>query len=557
MSAPSESLRSGTDRRVIQTKHGRPSRRARRFIVWALALTSTVGCSRSPAPTHTPEVRGQVILLPARVRRLTNAEYERAIEDVVGATEPVAERLPPDVRQDGYTPNAEQAVPSAWGTGVEAIARDVAHRTIEHQQRLDRIAPCAKAPTPGCPAEIVDTLGRRAWRRPLESAERSMLLGVFAEGARSGGLPGGAEAVLTVLLQSPSLVYLTELGGGGTPGTIVTLTPYEIASLLAFTMRGGPPDEPLLGAAATGALLQPGVREAHARRLLGLSSTRDHFRRFVLEWLEVDGLTRTAKSDDLFPGYEDVKEHMLDETTAFADEVMVYGGGSVRALLDARFASVDPEMARFYGLKTWGARASLAGTRRAGVLQQASFLAAHAHEDTTSPVKRGDFVLRRLLCTRIPRPAEVGIETVFPPPSHAKTTRERFSSHSDNPACRGCHRKLDPLGDTFEAFDAIGASRATDNGKPIDSSARIELQSATVSLGDSLDLSERLARDPQVADCYLRQAFRYFTAQADPRIEAELLALSRESPDERRDSLFEGLLAYVRSDLFVKREVRP
>jgi hypothetical protein len=214
-------------------------------------------------------------------------------------------------------------------------------------------------------------------------------------------------------------------------------------------------------------------------------------------------------------------------------------------------------MARFYGLKTWGARASLAGTRRAGVLQQASFLAAHAHEDGTSPVKRGDFVLRRLLCTRIPRPAEVGIETVFPPPSRAKTTRERFASHAERSACRGCHKKLDALGYTFESFDAIGAGRTSDNGKPIDTGAQVELEGDALSFRDSLDLSEWLARDQRATDCYLRQAFRYFTGQSDPRIESELLALPRPLPAPPGDNLFEALIAYVRSDLFTQREVRP
>ena len=515
-----------------------------------------IGCNRSPSGALAPEASGGVVLLPARVRRLTNAEYERTISALVLAREDVADRLPPDVRQEGYTPNAEQTVPSAWGAGLDAIAREVAHRAVT--QRLAALAPCAQSHAASCSADLVEALGRRAWRRPLEPAERSVLLAAFDVGAQSGGVAGGAEAVLTALLESPSLLYVTEIGSGGaSPGAIVTLTQYEIASLLSYTVRGGPPDDALMQAAASGTLLLPDVREQQARRLLALSDTRLHFRRFVLEWLEVDGLSRTAKSEDLFPDYEDAKERMLEETTAFADEVMVYARGSVRALLDARFASVDPDMARFYGLKTWGPRASLAGTRRAGVLQQASFLAAHAHEDVTSPVKRGDFVLRRLLCTRIPRPGEVGIETVFPPPSRAKTTRERFTSHSDNSACRGCHKQLDALGYTFESFDAIGASRTTDNGRPIDTGAHVDVGGEPASFGDSLDLAQWLARNPDVSDCYLRQAFRYFTAQSDPKVESELLALSRALPSRLGDDLFEGLIAYVRSDLFIKREVRP
>jgi hypothetical protein len=214
-------------------------------------------------------------------------------------------------------------------------------------------------------------------------------------------------------------------------------------------------------------------------------------------------------------------------------------------------------MARFYGLKTWGPRASLAGTRRAGVLQQASFLAAHAHEDATSPVKRGDFVLRKLLCIRIPRPAEVGIDTVFPPPEKTKTTRDRFAAHVADTACSSCHERIDPLGFTFEGFDAEGGIRTTENGQTIRTAGQAEVGGQERSFADSLELSRWLSRSPEAAQCYLRQAYRYFTSQSEPSIEDELLDLVRAEPPALRNNLFEALIAYVRSDLFVRREVRP
>ncbi len=513
----------------------------------------SVQAIRAPAPP----VPATGPRLPARIRRLTNVELERTVSELVGASEPLADKLPPDVRQEGYTPNADQTAPSAWATRLDAIVRDVARRAVSERQAS--LFPCGAAPSAGCTGAWIDAFGLRAWRRPLSADEHALLLATFdgATKASGGSVALAVEAVLRAVLESPSLLYVTELGSPSSSGKRVTLSPYEIASALAYTVRGGPPDAPLLAAAASGALVRADVREQQARRLLAQSDTRMHFRRFVLEWLEVDGLASTAKDINSFPDYEDLKPRMLDETSAFVDEVMVFGGGSLRALLDARFASVDPTMARFYGLQTFGPRASLAGTRRAGVLQQASFLAAHAHEDGTSPVKRGDFVLRKMLCIRLPRPAEVGIETVFPPPSKAKTTRERFSTHVTDPACAGCHRSIDPLGFTFERFDAVGASRATDNGRAVDTSARFELGGKAVSLRDSFELSEWLAQSPEAADCYLRQAFRYFTAQSDPKVESEIVAFLHRLPPERQGNLFEALVAFVASDLFIEREIRP
>ncbi|HEX9294301.1 MAG TPA: DUF1592 domain-containing protein [Polyangiaceae bacterium] len=526
--------------------------------VGALFLAASLGpgCNRAPARSPGSAERAQQgNLIPARVRRLSNVEYERTVSELVGATENIAARLPPDVRQEGYTVNADQAVPAAWNERLAAVAREVAHRAVE--QRLDRLAPCAKSGAPSCVEEWIDTLGRRAYRRPLDPAERSDLRAAFTAGAADGrGLAGGAEVVLTIVLQSPNLLYVTELGQGGPPGTVTRLTPYEIASALSYAVRGGPPDDELLAAASSGTLISADGRETHARRLLGLSETRHHFRRFVLEWLEVDGLQLTAKNEQLFPGYEALEPRMLAETSAFVDEAMVYGRGSIRALLDANFASVDPPMARFYQLRTWGPRASLAGSRRAGLVQQASFLAAHAHEDSTSPVKRGDFVMRKLLCSKVPRPAELGIEVKIPPSTSARTTRERFSAHVEDAACSSCHATLDALGYTFEGFDAMGAARAKENGKEIDTAARVKLGGEVRTFADSLELSRWLAREPAVSECFARHAFRYFSAQSDPRIEAKFLELRRSLPADSSDSLFEDLVVYLKSDLFIEREVR-
>jgi hypothetical protein len=213
-------------------------------------------------------------------------------------------------------------------------------------------------------------------------------------------------------------------------------------------------------------------------------------------------------------------------------------------------------MARFYGLSSYGARASLRGTERVGILQQESFLAAHAHEDETSPVKRGDFVLRKLLCEKVPRPGEVGVDIVFPPPSKSKTTRERYASHTEVSACNDCHERLDAIGFTFEGFDAIGAARTAENGQPVDTRSKLEIGGKSVPLANSKELSHWLAEQPEVADCYARQAFRFFSAGGGTRVEAAFDELRLQLPERQRDNLFEMLIAYIKSDLFVAREVR-
>jgi hypothetical protein len=521
------------------------------------ALAGCSGGAARPIASPEPALASSAKLLPARIRRLTNLEVERSVAALTGLDVALASELPPDLRQDGYTPNAAQDVSAPWAARYSALVREVARRAARERPTLALpcSAPLLEAP-PDCPSHLVRALGLRAYRRPLDAEEQASLEGVFTRGAQgSGSVAGGLEALLRTLLESPSFLYVTELGERGPRPTTTRLDGYETASALSYMLRGGPPDDALYDAARSGALATGAGRAREARRLLGMRDTREQFRRFALEWLEIDDLLQTAKSARMFPRYEALKPRMLAETQNFVDEVMVHGGASVKALLAGGFASVDPEMARFYGLRTYGPRASVAGTSRIGVLQQASFLAAHAHEDVTSPVKRGDFVMKKLLCHRIKRPSEVGLEVVMPAPSDDLTNRQRFAAHGTAPGCAACHDRLDAIGFTFEGFDAAGAAQTSDHGRPIVTRAGVSLANGAVTIEDSAALARALAADSAVAGCFARHAFRYFSAQSEPGVEAAFVGLFQQLPADAQENLFEILLGYITSDLFVLREV--
>ena len=493
-------------------------------------------------------------LLPARTRRLTNFELDNSLSRLTGLDVALAPQLPPDVRQEGYTPNANQDVSSAWAMRYSALVAELSTRAAT---RLAGAGGCREL-SAACREQRTRQLGRLAFRRPLTSDEQRALEGLLAEAGESGeSFEGALGLLLRALLESPGFLYVTELGSGSAPSKPARLDDAELASELSFLLTGAPPDLQLLDAAQNGELRTPHGRSQQALRLLGIPSTRYQFRRFALEWLEVDGLLDTAKSSQLFPSYDALKPFMLGETESYVDEVMVNGGASVQSLLAGGFASVGPEMARFYGLTSYGPRASLRGTGRLGVLQQASFLAAHAHEDVTSPVKRGDFVMRKLLCEKLKRPAEIGLEVVMPPPSATLSNRERLSQHIADPGCASCHTTLDALGFTFETFDAIGGAQTSDHGKPVNARVNAHLgQSApeSLALDSSAALTQALLENPTISECFARHAFRYFSAQSDPAVEASFLSLRAQLPTAERDSLFQVLLAYVASDLFALRE---
>lgn len=523
------------------------SARSRFTLGVCLWVSSTLAGCAGAAPSAAPETA----LLPSRVRKLSNVEYERAAAHLLGIQTPVAGELPPDERQDGYTINERQALTSHHAAELARVAARLAEMAIA--RNLKRLMPCppGTAVRSSCIDGALAELSQRAFRRPATEAERSGLAALYAEGAHAAREPSeGLKLVLSTLLTSPSFMYLSEIGAG----TPTELTPYEIASSLSYSVSGAPPDAELLALAESTSLRAPNVREAQARRLLARSSTRHHFQEFVLQWLEVDQLEHSAKAGALHPNYERYRSEMLRETRAFVDEVMVHGGASLRSLLTAGFTSLPEAMADYYGIAGfYGPRVKLTAQRRVGVLQHASFLSAHAHEDATSPVKRGDFLLRRVLCVELPRPSEVGIETVMPAPAEDGTTRERFAAHTASRDCRVCHDSIDPLGFGFEHYDAAGRYRTTEHGQPIDTRGQVVLFGETLRFADSAELLLMLGERSEPRRCFARQALRYLTGRRSPELESWFEEMVEGLPSAHRENLLEWVVAWVRSPEFVRR----
>jgi hypothetical protein len=171
----------------------------------------------------------------------------------------------------------------------------------------------------------------------------------------------------------------------------------------------------------------------------------------------------------------------------------------------------------------------------------------------TSPIKRGDFVLRRVLCVDLPRPGEFGIDTTLPPRDENATTRARFAAHTSSPSCRSCHDRIDPLGFSFESFDAAGRHRTREYERPIATDGEFTLGSRKLSFRDSAELATELSSLPEARRCFAQQALRYLTGRRAPDMEQWFGQLVEGLPEERRDSLLEWVVAWVKSPEFVLR----
>jgi hypothetical protein len=251
---------------------------------------------------------------------------------------------------------------------------------------------------------------------------------------------------------------------------------------------------------------------------------------------------------------------MRTEVESFVDAVLSSDKPTLGSLLQSPYSFMNNQLAAFYGVKgpttAAFARVELDPTQRAGILTQGGLLAIHAHADQTSPVHRGLFVRRQLLCTTPPPPpANVVIEV--PKVDPTSTTRERFAQHSKEAFCSSCHHLMDPIGLGFEAYDAAGRYRVTENGKPIDSSG--ELLDTTDIDGKfvgAVDLAKRLAGSQQVSNCAVTEWFRYAYGRDETTDrDACNTAFLRDAFAKSGQNVRELLFALTQTDGFLYRSV--
>lgn len=512
--------------------------------------------------------------LPARIRRLTNAEYDASVQALLGTSKrPSAEfSFPPDARQGpsnspagaAFTVNDAQRVDPVLASRLDAAAQALVAEARASGQ-LGALAPCVDSSPAGgeaCATTFLRTFGSQAYRRPVIDDEVTSLVSrpssPYHVGANGHSYADGIDVLTRVVLQTPAFLYVTELGDS-TGGATFALTPNEVATSLAYLLTSSPPDAPLLAKSAAGELATPDGREAEARRLLATPAGRARFVRVVREWLGIEDVARREKAHGVYPEFAAASQAMENESRAFIDEVLFNSTGTLTELLTADWTIAEASLAAVYGFTPAGVgrRTSLTAVARRGILNQGAFLSVFATNSGSHPVFRGVAVMRRIACLDTPDPGALGIVVSFPASDASKTTRARFEAHTLDPGCAGCHDTIDAFGFALESFDGMGKFRTTENGLPVD-------PAVTVSVGsdfdgtyrDSTALFAALSASSSVKACLARQLFRSSAGRSDQSVRAAedaFVEVWRSLPAERRDRLTDVLVAYVRSPLFVER----
>jgi hypothetical protein len=504
--------------------------------------------------------------IPARVRRLSNAEYDSSVHALLGTELTPGRDFAPDARQSGFTENEAQRIDTVLAMQLSAAAEKLA---AEARKSFLLIAPCETPADPErCAFAFIASFGARAYRRPLETDEVSGLLEVFRAGAVDATYADGIELAIRALLQSTGFLYVTELGDPFfSDGSTIALTGDEIASALAYLVTGGPPDRELLQAAAIGALDSPEARRSQLQRLRREHpESRDHLVRLVREWLQIDAIENTAKDIAFYPTYELMWKHFITESHVFVAAVLdrkTADSSDLTTLLSADWTVGNKTLAEFYGAKELGDGRIELKSRR-GILNQGAFLSVQSHARSSAPVLRGAVIARRLACIPVPAPGTLGISPLPPPPDPKLTTRQRFDVHSTNPMCADCHASIDDFGNSFEHFDGMGQFRDTENSASVDSQTQVAVGADfDGTYKDSNELAAALAKSPAVRECFARYLYRAASARsnessgrADDNSEDGFISEWRELPEVKRGNVMDTLEALVSSPYFARRRVQ-
>ena len=321
-----------------------------------------------------------------------------------------------------------------------------------------------------CAEQILGTLARRAYRRPVTSGDLTTLLNFFDAGRQDAGFDAGIQVALEYLLTDPEFLFRVE--GGPTadvePGVAYRVSDLELASRLSFFLWSSIPDDELLDVAESGQLIEPAMLERQVRRMLAEPRARTMLaERFFGQWLGLNRLRNASPDPGVFPAFdENVRVAMQREAQVFL-EAQLLDDRPVVELLTADYTFVNERLARHYGIPNIHGnhfrRVTWPDDRRAGLLGLGSILTLTSYANRTSPVARGKWVLENLMGTPPPEapanvPALEDREAGEPPTS----MRERMALHRRNPVCASCHRMMDPLGFALENFDAIGRWRTTE-----------------------------------------------------------------------------------------------
>jgi hypothetical protein len=451
------------------------------------------------------------------VRGLLGDDVANALVVQLGLDDPASQFFPPlDSPREGDTVTPERL------QQTEIIAAAGAQFVFDHF-----------ADVVGCDASVdcvrlfIAGFAEKAYRRPLLPAERdsldqeiSDLLAIVSSAQEA------AQYGVYAVLMAPQFIYRSELGdpsAATSTATEVALTPYEMASQLSFALTDGPPDAPLLAAAAQGTLASDAGLAQEVTRLLETPAARQNLSNAVSVYFKLNLLANVVIDTARVPAFDQaLDDAMATEGRLFLDEVL-WRGNSLRDLLTSTTSFVNADLATVvYGIPapagataTDFVRVALPGDQRAGLLSRAAFITARARPDLGDLVARGLLIGETAACETVPSPpgSIVAEEAAISQSSITWSQRARAEQRLALANCVSCHVRIDSYGLPLESYDIIGRYRTSDDqGQPIDPSATLPASFDNQPVRDAVDLSQKIARSHTFIRCLTKSFLQYALA---------------------------------------------
>lgn len=328
---------------------------------------------------------------------------------------------------------------------------------------------------PACARQILGSLARQAYRRPVDERDVQALVDFYNQGRTEGGFEAGIQFALERVLVSPDFLFRIEQDPvDAEPGTMYAISDTELASRMSFFLWSSLPDDELLDLVERKALREPGVLEAQVARMMADPRAEAFIENFVGQWLYLRNLDAIYPDPAAFPEFDENLRAAFQRETELFIEDQIRSDSSLLELLSADYTFVNERLARHYDIPgIYGSRyrkVTLDGAERGGLLGHGGLMMVTSYPNRTSPVLRGKFVLENLLGGPPPEPPPNVPALETSSDGRVLTMREAMAMHRENPACRVCHAAMDPIGFSLENYDAVGKWRREFAGQPVDAS---------------------------------------------------------------------------------------
>ena len=420
--------------------------------------------------------------------------------------------LPPDDGSIGYERGA--SVSREWTEAIAKGAMQVSGMIGPHLFALAGTK--ADAPDRGEKLKAFTLrFAQMAYRRPLTDEQKADLTAIYAAAVAP---EVAAKRAFIFTLSNPAFLY---------PG-IGPQDDYAVASRLALTLWDSVPDAALLKAAAAGQLRDAAQVRLQAQRMMKDTRAKSKLRDFLHHWLHVEEGAEIAKDQKEYPGFDQgVVMDLRTSLDLFAESVVWSESSDYRQLLLSDTILMNERLAKFYGQKVEAGAGfqpvKMDADQRGGVLTHPFVLATFSYTKSSSPIHRGVFVTRNILGLMLkPPPMAIAfMDDKFDP---SFTMREKVTELTSKPACMSCHVTINPLGFSFERFDAVGRVRATDNKKPVNAASDYTTSDGNViKLTGARDVAIHAAESLSGQTGFVRNLFQEMVKQPPAAYSPELL----------------------------------